>query len=101
MARLRKRIRQLGKQGACEEMISLLHGLREWELRPPALGGSVPNALRTAGADTSGVTEVIDISDDATIIDVDSYIIEMLLVKVVKADPGGSAAPAASISMQV
>lgn len=98
---LRKRIRQLEKQGAREEIFSLLHELREWELRPPALGGSVPNALRTAGADTSGVTEVIDISDEATIIDVDSYIIEMLLVKVVKADLVGSAAPAASISTQV
>mmetsp|Transcript_9213 Transcript_9213/g.31723 ORF Transcript_9213/g.31723 Transcript_9213/m.31723 type:complete len:276 (+) Transcript_9213:254-1081(+) len=58
--------------------------------RPPSLGGAQPPWAR---CETGGnVTETIDLTaDDADVVDVDRYIIEVLLTKVVaiKNEPGG------------
>ena len=71
---LRKRVEALRKQGAHEEIHRLLLQLREWELRPPGFGGLMPAALSTRKHDVSEVHEVIDISDEAVIVDVETYI---------------------------
>lgn len=88
--KLRKRLKALEKAQDYQEIYRLLRQLRELELCPPGLGGHMPEALRSGACSSGEVAEVIDLSDEAVIIDVDSYIIEVLLVKVVKPDPARS-----------
>jgi len=83
---LRKRVKALEQAQGHQEIYRLLRQLRDWELCPPGLGGRMPEAL-SSGAGSGGVAEVIDISDEAVIIDVDTYIIDMLVVSDVKKDP--------------
>lgn len=90
-AELRKQLKLLQRQQAHGDIYRLLRQLRDWEICPPGLGGNVPKALRGiggGGASSSEVVEVIDISDETVIVDVDTYIIEVLLVKevIVKQD---------------
>jgi hypothetical protein len=84
--KLRKAIAGLEKSGDRAEILRLLCQLRAWETHPPALGGvAFPGTTDTAGAN-----EVIDLSDEGGIVglDVDQYIIDVLLVRVVKPEPG-------------
>ena len=84
---LRKRVRTLEKVQAHEEIHRLLKQLRDWELCPPSLGGRMPEALSGGAGMCREVAEVIDISDETVIIDVDTYILEVLIVREVKPDP--------------
>ena len=96
---LRARIKALQRRAAHGEIHRLLKELRQWEIRPPSLGGAQPACLRgddENGGSSGAVVEVIDLSGDDCI-DVDSYIIDVLLLKVVKSEAATalSAAPAA------
>ena len=103
---LRTRIKALERRGAHGEIHRLLKELRQWEIRPPSLGGAQPACLRGddgggGGGSAGTVVEVIDLSGDdggVAYVDVDSYIIDVLLLKVVKSEAATarSAAPAAS-----
>ena len=101
---LRARIKALERRGAHGEIHRLLKELRQWEIRPPSLGGAQPACLRgddENGGSSGAVVEVIDLSGDGggvAYVDVDSYIIDVLLLKVVKSEAATarSAAPAAT-----
>jgi len=88
---LRKRIKTLQKAHAHQEIHRILRELRQWEIRPPGLGGTMPGSLSCGPSTRSEVTELIDVSgNDAEVVDVDTYILDLLLVKEVKPDPEGS-----------
>ena len=84
---LRKQIAELEKKKDKVGVWHLLRQLRAWEMRPPSLGGT---AL-TGGAAQDGVNEVIDLSVENHAMDVDEFICDVLLTKVVKVktDPDG------------
>ena len=85
---LRKQIAELEKKKDKIGVWHLLRQLRAWEMRPPSLGGT---AL-TGGAAQDGVNEVIDLSVETHAMDVDEFICDVLLTKVVKVktDPDGN-----------
>ena len=85
-------VRVLEKAGDRDEVFRLLRQLRDWERRPPSLGGALPACLRGEGGASADVSEVIAIADDdAQIIDADQFVREVLLVRVtaptIKPDP--------------
>lgn len=86
---LRKTIKGLEKDKDHNQIYSLLRELRTWEERPPTLGGALPSFMR--GDSTEEVTEAIDLTVEVYTIDVDTYIIDTLLVGVMtpKPDPDG------------
>jgi Leucine-rich repeat (LRR) protein len=82
---LRKRIKSLEKQNDHMSIVRLLRQLQQWEMCPPSLsGGVLPAALRGEDSLTneSQVQQEIDLTDDDLIVDVDSFICEVLLVSV-------------------
>ena len=83
---LRKEIAELDKKKDVVAVWHLLRQLRAWEMRPPSLGGAA-----LAGNSDAEVTETIDLTKEVNAIDADTYIIDVLLTKVVqiKRDPDG------------
>ena len=75
---LRKQIAELEKKKDKIGVWHLLRQLRAWEMRPPSLGGAA-----IAGSSDADVTETIDLTKEINAVDVDSYIIDVLLTKVV------------------
>ena len=99
---LRGEICALEKAGEHARIWHLLRQLRAWEERPPSLGGALPPCLRGT-SDDDGAQEVIDVSDEHQIIDVDSFITDVLLVDVraVKPDPDAPTSGEAASSRTV
>ena len=81
--KLRARVRALEKVGDHDEVYRLLRQLREWERRPPSLGGALPACMRSeaGGASNDDVCEVIVIADNDQIIDADQFVLEVLLAR--------------------
>ena len=99
---LRKTIDGLKKSSAPDshnKIYQLLRELNAWQTRPPSLGGSLPSWQR-GSAEESAVTETIDLTAEETVIDVDAYIIDVLLVGVLqpKPDPDGGAPRMVAVS---
>ena len=90
---MRKRIKGLERAGERAEIYRLLRLLRDWETRMVARGLALPKELGGGGS-SSELPEVVDLADDEEPIDVDSYIIEVLIVDEVrvKRDHDGGAA---------
>ncbi|GMI39885.1 hypothetical protein TeGR_g9470 [Tetraparma gracilis] len=87
---LKKEIEKLRREGDREEIFRLLKGLAAWEMDP--VRNCVPGTKRAAGG--GYVAEVIDMTKgDPEVIDVDTFILEVLLMKVVKADPDAPPPP--------
>ena len=90
---LRKTIEGLKKSNApVDQIYQLLRELNALQMRPPSLGGVLPSWQR-GSTEESAVTEVIDLSAEDVVVDVDTYIIDVLLVGVLrpKPDPDGGA----------
>ena len=84
--RLRKDIQEHLSLGQSSEVHRLLQHLRAFETNPASLGGIVPPCLHAP--QTGGeVHETIDLTEDKVIVDLDTFIIDVLLLKVVKPDP--------------
>jgi len=87
---LRRTLKGLERQGNHGRIYQLLRQLRDWEIRPRSLGGPVPAFMRDSegagAAQDHGVAEVIDLSElnDDDVVDVDAFILEVLLVGVTK-----------------
>jgi len=83
---LRKKIAELDKQNDVVAVWHLLRQLRAWETRPPSLGGAA-----LTGSTDAEVTETIDLTKEENALDVDEFINDVLLTKVVivKPDPDG------------
>jgi hypothetical protein len=82
---LSAKIKQLEKEGDHEHTCGLLKKLAEWQVNPRK-----PFPIQTNPASTSDddhPIEVFDLTDDIPVVDVDTYIIEVLLVKVIKSEP--------------
>jgi hypothetical protein len=86
---LRKRINVLEKQKDHREFFRLLCALKQWEITPPSLGGTAHPADamagktgEDAGKDDPVVMYEIDLTDDALVLDVDTYICDVLLMNV-------------------
>ncbi|KAK7242439.1 hypothetical protein SO694_0015908 [Aureococcus anophagefferens] len=99
---LRKTINGLKKSSAPDshnKIYQLLRELNAWQTRPPSLGGSLPSWQRGL-AEESAVTETVDLTAEETVIDVDTYIIDVLLVGVLqpKPDPDGGAPRMVAVS---
>jgi hypothetical protein len=89
--KLKQEILALEDRGDRPRALELLRALREWEQWPQSLGGAQPPWER--GAAGGECTETIDLTaDDPDVVDVDTYIIDVLLTKVVaiKNEPGGA-----------
>jgi hypothetical protein len=88
--KLKKQIQTLQKKKKHTEIYRLLRQLRDYEIHNQA---RPPECLRSLGeTTTSDVQEVVDLTaDDEEVIDVDKYILDVLLVNIVKADPDGIA----------
>jgi len=65
------------------EAYSLLRQLRDWEMSSVARGLPMPAALRSDD-DTVEVTETVDLTNDDEPIDIDSFIIDVLIVREVR-----------------
>ena len=78
---LRKRIKELEKKEQHSEIYQLLDKLSRFEMK----WGAFP--MGKQGKNDGEVEEIIDLTDDHEIIEVDTYIIDVLLVAVVKPDP--------------
>jgi|UniRef100_A0A7S2IWD0 ubiquitin-conjugating enzyme E2 D len=89
---LRKKISQLKRIGDHAAIYSMLRQLRDWEIRPPALGGMLPTFLR--GTDGPEVIEVVDLIPENEVFDVDSFILEYLIPDAtIKKDHGEAGPP--------
>ena len=86
--KLRGTLKVLREQGDDGRIYQLLRQLRDWEIRPQSLGGQVPTFMRegAGAAQDQVVAEVIDLSalNDDDVVDVDAFILEVLLVGVMK-----------------
>ena len=86
--KLRGTLKVLREQGDDGRIYQLLRQLRDWEIRPQSLGGQVPAFMReeAEAAEDQVVAEVIDLSalNDDDVVDVDAFILEVLLVGVTK-----------------
>ena len=83
---LRKLIKALDRAGDHTEVYRLLRALCEWEERMIARGMPLPPALRTAMAlrgesSVGAATVMVDLTDEQEPIDVDKYIVEVLVGK--------------------
>ena len=78
---LRKTIGHLKRTGDRAEILRLLHMLRDWEMRSAARGLPLPPALRDPSME---IAEVVDIADEQEPIDVDAFILDVLIVKEVR-----------------
>lgn len=85
---LKVKINQLERFDNHEEIYRLLLQLKDWQIH-----NRLAPCLRT-NANEREVSETIDLSNisEPEIIDIDTYILDVLLVKIVKADPDGAAA---------
>ncbi|KAH8046166.1 hypothetical protein JL720_16456 [Aureococcus anophagefferens] len=100
-AGLRKTIQRLEQSREAdkhEQIYQLLKELNRWQTRPPSLGGALPSWQR--GSHDATVSEAIDLTVEENAIDVDSYIIDVLLVGVLrpKPDPDGGAPRMVAVS---
>ena len=78
--RLKSKIKELEKTDSHAEICKLLEQLRDWQV----YNRGIPQCLRDGSSDTP---EIYDLTaEDPEIINVDKYILEVLLVKVVKPD---------------
>jgi hypothetical protein len=86
---LRKHIKVLEKRKDHREIFRLLCDLKQWETTPPSLGGKAHPADAMAGKtggdagkDDPVVIYEIDLTDDTLILDVDTFICDVLLMNV-------------------
>mmetsp|Transcript_5701 Transcript_5701/g.12043 ORF Transcript_5701/g.12043 Transcript_5701/m.12043 type:complete len:161 (-) Transcript_5701:72-554(-) len=77
-----QKLQKLGKRGEAR-IYSLLKGLRDWEMKPR-------NQPFPGSRSDGDVDEIIDLTtneEEKEIVDVDAFILNVLLVNVVKRDP--------------
>jgi hypothetical protein len=85
---LRKHITVLKQRDDHREIFRLLCALRQWEINPPYLGGAAhPGNALFANEDTSDdapvvVPDTVDLTDDTVVTNVDTFVCEVLLFKV-------------------
>ena len=85
--RLRERIQEHLRLAQPREVHRLLRQLRDFETNPASLGGVLHPGSRGRQQDGGEVAEMIDLTDDKVIVDLDTFIIDVVLLKVVKPDP--------------